>query len=123
MLSPTAVPDPTGGIFAQAQMRPRASEDELETLRDAAPGEVVALPSAKGEVLGQVFLMSGGGKGPAGKSRAKYKSESLIALLLVSLTIQRSSARTTPRDIANTESIARSYSMSSLTYLCLVTDL
>lgn len=39
------------------------------------PGEMVTLESASGfKVTGTVFLMSGGGKGPAGKSKAKFKS-------------------------------------------------
>lgn len=41
------------------------------------PGEKVVVAAENGEeVEGMVFLMSGGGKGPAGKGKAKFKSES-----------------------------------------------
>ncbi|RXK41408.1 hypothetical protein M231_01313 [Tremella mesenterica] len=75
MLSPLKTPglDPTGGIFAQAQMTPR-DNDSTEMLKDAEPGETVIRPSDEGEVVGQVFLMSGGGKGPVGKSKSKFKT-------------------------------------------------
>jgi len=70
--------DPTVGTFAQAQMSAQAKVlkvDELVT-NGAAPGEKVVLSNGEGhEVVGTVYLMSGGGKGPAGKSKAKFKSE------------------------------------------------
>lgn len=70
--------DPTGGTFAQAQMKAQAkilNVDELVN-NGAAPGETVVLSSGEGhEIVGTVYLMSGGGKGPAGKSRSKFKSE------------------------------------------------
>jgi hypothetical protein len=72
MLSPNAnIPDPTSGTFAHAQSQ--AIEQPV------SPGEVVKVVGEDGkEVLGTVFYMSGGGKGPAGKSKAKYKSESSL---------------------------------------------
>ena len=71
--------DATQGTFAQAQMKAQAKALKIDELVEngAAPGETVVLASDDGaEIMGTVFLMSGGGKGPAGKSRAKYKSES-----------------------------------------------
>ena len=41
----------------------------------AQPGEVVVLHGAgRAEMEGTVYYMSGGGKGPAGKSKTKFKS-------------------------------------------------
>ena len=77
MKSPNA--DPTGGTFAQAQMKAQAKILNVDELVNAgaAPGETVVLSAGEGhEVVGTVYLMSGGGKGPAGKSRSKFKSES-----------------------------------------------
>ncbi|WRT65496.1 uncharacterized protein IL334_002439 [Kwoniella shivajii] len=80
MLSPTQ-PDPTSGTFAQAQMT--LSEQPSKTLKisdnmdlgDVMPGEKVLVKNENcEEVVGQVFLMSGGGKGAMGKSREKWKT-------------------------------------------------
>lgn len=76
MKSPNA--DPTGGTFAEAQMKAQAKILKVDELvaNGATPGETVVLADEGGkEVRGTVYLMSGGGKGPAGKSRAKFKSE------------------------------------------------
>jgi hypothetical protein len=76
MKSPNA--DPTGGTFAQAQMQAQVKIYNVDELvnNGAAPGETVVLSSGEGhEIVGTVYLMSGGGKGPAGKSRTKFKSE------------------------------------------------
>lgn len=78
MLSPEAK-DPTEGTFAQAQLRAKTKILDLDELvtKGAVPGETVVLSGENGhEVTGTVYLMSGGGKGPAGKSRAKFKSTS-----------------------------------------------
>lgn len=78
MMSPNEA-DPTVGTFAQAQMSAQAKILKVDELvsNGAAPGETVVLSNGDGhEVVGTVYLMSGGGKGPAGKSRAKFKSES-----------------------------------------------
>ena len=83
MLSPT---DHTKGTFARAQaevMSPtrtfmvKEGEKGVEVEVEAAqPGEVVVLHGAGGaEMEGTVYYMSGGGKGPAGKSKTKFKSE------------------------------------------------
>lgn len=82
MLSPRTTADPTGGTFAQEQLKHNAKTLNIDQLFDnpdkvVAPGERVTLENINGdEIVGTVFLMSGGGKGPAGKSRAKFKSES-----------------------------------------------
>lgn len=89
MLSPRTTADPTGGTFAQEQLRHNAKTLNIDQLFDnpdkvVAPGERVTLENINGdEIVGTVFLMSGGGKGPAGKSRAKFKSESDSKLKLV----------------------------------------
>ena len=45
-------------------------------LDGVTPGDTVKLGSENGEdVMGTVFLMSGGGNGPSGKHRMNYKSE------------------------------------------------
>ena len=63
------------GTFAQAQ--DAAIGRTLDDVSAAQPGETVVLSGIGGtEMVGTVFLMSGGGKGPAGKTKAKYKSES-----------------------------------------------
>jgi hypothetical protein len=83
MLSPT---DATKGTFARAQaevLSPtrtlfvKESETGVEVEVSAAqPGEVVVLHGASGaEMEGTVYYMSGGGKGPAGKSKIKFKSK------------------------------------------------
>nr|XP_031863128.1 uncharacterized protein CI109_001607 [Kwoniella shandongensis]KAA5530200.1 hypothetical protein CI109_001607 [Kwoniella shandongensis] len=92
MLSPTTAnqlyvdgegtsPDPTSGTFAQAQMQftsatasaPKASLRIGEG--DVELGEREVVEDAYGkEVVGTVFLMSGGGKGAGGKGREKYKT-------------------------------------------------
>lgn len=65
--------DPTKGTFAEAQAQKTLSIKNLDG--EIAPGETVRVEDDKGEpIVGTVFLMSGGGKGPAGKSRAKFKS-------------------------------------------------
>ncbi|OCF34640.1 hypothetical protein I316_03682 [Kwoniella heveanensis BCC8398] len=81
LLSPRQTPDPTSGTFAQAQMRaPAASGKSLrlrvgENLENVLPGERVVVEDENGEeIVGQVFLMSGGGKGAMGKSREKWKT-------------------------------------------------
>lgn len=89
MLSPTRSPDYTMGTFSQAQdekLNPDLQAKTLSTKKDAEidelvsqaqPGETVVLASASGaKMVGTVYYMSGGGKGPAGKSKAKYKSKS-----------------------------------------------
>nr|XP_019012276.1 uncharacterized protein I206_03122 [Kwoniella pini CBS 10737]OCF51057.1 hypothetical protein I206_03122 [Kwoniella pini CBS 10737] len=88
MLSPTA-PDPTSGTFANAQITPSTAESEPPSksitvkkdgqidLGDVMPGEKVLVADEDGEeVMGQVFFMSGGGKGAMGKSREKWKTVS-----------------------------------------------
>ena len=77
MLSPTNMPDPTVGTFAQAQMTAQAEFYGLADIDPAVvPGNPVIITDDKGEgVVGTVFLMSGGGKGLAGKSAAKFKSK------------------------------------------------
>lgn len=73
----TSSPDPTNGTFAAAQARvPLAlAQPELLTLSgnvtDITAGDAVALDA---EHVGFVYKMSGGGKGPAGKSRQKYRT-------------------------------------------------
>ncbi|OCF78125.1 hypothetical protein I204_00061 [Kwoniella mangroviensis CBS 8886] len=79
-------PDPTSGTFAQAQMTPstatdfprktvKVNEDGGMDLGDVMPGEKVLIEDENGEeVVGQVFFMSGGGKGAMGKSREKWKT-------------------------------------------------
>ncbi|WVF66858.1 hypothetical protein IAT40_001601 [Kwoniella sp. CBS 6097] len=81
LLSPRQTPDPTSGTFAQAQMRAPASNGKSLRLRDGEdldnvmPGERVVVEDENGqEVVGQIFLMSGGGKGAMGKSREKWKT-------------------------------------------------
>ncbi|WVQ94468.1 hypothetical protein IAU59_001547 [Kwoniella sp. CBS 9459] len=81
MLSPRQTPDPTSGTFAQAQMRPPANTGktirlrEGEDLSNVMPGERVVVEDENGqEVVGQIFMMSGGGKGAMGKSREKWKT-------------------------------------------------
>lgn len=72
-MSPTKSPDYTMGTFAHAQ---DAAIGNLD-VSAAQPGETVVLSGVGGnEMVGTVYYMSGGGKGPAGKSKAKYKSES-----------------------------------------------
>jgi hypothetical protein len=65
--------DPTKGTFAEAQAQKTLSIKNLDG--EIAPGETVRVEDDNGApIVGTVFLMSGGGKGPAGKSRAKFKS-------------------------------------------------
>nr|XP_019050179.1 hypothetical protein I302_00603 [Kwoniella bestiolae CBS 10118]OCF29109.1 hypothetical protein I302_00603 [Kwoniella bestiolae CBS 10118] len=85
MLSPNQ-PDPTSGTFAHAQMTLstasdypkktlKVNEDGGMDLGDVMPGEKVLIEDENGEeVVGQVFFMSGGGKGAMGKSREKWKT-------------------------------------------------
>lgn len=62
------------GTFAQAQ--DAALGKTLDDVTAAQPGETVVLSGIGGrELVGTVYLMSGGGKGPAGKTKAKYKSK------------------------------------------------
>lgn len=82
MLSPTRPTDPTSGIFAFAQQQICQVPKQLKVdsnrvdLDGLKMGERVVLEDENGqEVAGQVFLMSGGGKGAGGKGRDKYKSE------------------------------------------------
>ena len=76
------MPDPTMGTFAQAQLSARAKflgADDVD-LEGVAPGDTVKLGGENGEdVVGTVFLMSGGGKGPGGKNKTKYKSELAVS--------------------------------------------
>jgi hypothetical protein len=84
MLSPT---DATKGTFARTQaevLSPTRSvivkegEKGVEVeVGEAQPGEVVVLHGAAGDMEGTVYYMSGGGKGPAGKSKTKFKSGSI----------------------------------------------
>lgn len=82
MLSPTRPIDPTSGTFAFAQQQINQVPKQLKVdsggidQDDVEMGERVVLKDQNGqEVTGQVFLMSGGGKGANGKGRNKYKSE------------------------------------------------
>jgi hypothetical protein len=87
MLSPTKLPDLTKGAFARAQdevlsptrtftVKDGEKGPEVE-VGDAQPGETVVLTGAGGaEMAGTVYYMSGGGKGPAGKAKTKFKSAS-----------------------------------------------
>jgi len=89
MLSPTKTPDLTMGTFARAQdellsptrtftVKDGEKGPEVE-VGDAVPGETVLLTGAGGaEMAGTVYYMSGGGKGPAGKAKTKFKSELLL---------------------------------------------
>lgn len=83
MLSPAVAQsdslDPTSGTFAHAQQQRqqprRGSGESLAAGDHIEPGANVVVTNEAGEeVLGTIFLMSGGGKGPAGKSKAKFKS-------------------------------------------------
>lgn len=81
MLSPTVPtpgPDPSIGVFANAQQSAATHALTLQNLdlQDVVPGETVVLADQTGEdVVGQIYIMSGGGKGPAGKSKTKYRSQ------------------------------------------------
>ncbi|KAL1410232.1 hypothetical protein Q8F55_004237 [Vanrija albida] len=69
--------DPTRGTFALAQSTQPPTPLQVDTDMSAVePGGAVAVKdlTTGDEVVGFVFKMSGGGKGPAGKSRAKYKT-------------------------------------------------
>ncbi|WVQ73847.1 hypothetical protein IAR50_003428 [Cryptococcus sp. DSM 104548] len=85
MLSPTRPADPTSGTFAHAQAQfASTSHGPAKQLKMTADGvdlegvemgERVVVEDENGEeVTGQVFLMSGGGKGAGGKGRDKYKT-------------------------------------------------
>ncbi|ODO09290.1 hypothetical protein I350_02890 [Cryptococcus amylolentus CBS 6273] len=86
MLSPTRPADPTSGTFAhaQAQLASPTGNGPAKQLKVTADGvdlegvemgERVVVEDENGEeVTGQVFLMSGGGKGAGGKGRDKYKT-------------------------------------------------
>ncbi|WWC87679.1 uncharacterized protein L201_002570 [Kwoniella dendrophila CBS 6074] len=94
MLSNPSPPDPTSGTFAHAQMTPsieKTNDDNSflpkKTLKmnengkngmdlgDIMPGEKVLIEDENGDsVLGQIYFMSGGGKGAMGKSREKWKT-------------------------------------------------
>ncbi|KIR96488.1 hypothetical protein L804_06323 [Cryptococcus deuterogattii 2001/935-1] len=82
MLSPTRPTDPTSGTFAFAQQQISQVPKQLKVdsngvdLDGLKMGERVVLEDENGqEVAGQVFLMSGGGKGIGGKGKEKYKSD------------------------------------------------
>lgn len=82
ILSPTRPIDPTGGTFAFAQQQINQVPKQLKVgsngidLDVVEMGERVVFEDENGhEATGQMFLMSGGGKGVGGKSRNKYKSE------------------------------------------------
>ncbi|GMK56661.1 hypothetical protein CspeluHIS016_0305010 [Cutaneotrichosporon spelunceum] len=79
LLSPeTHTPDPTSGTFAAAQASALAQAQpaflQIDGTVQITPGEAVALQTEAGAELGFVYKMSGGGKGPAGKSRLKYRT-------------------------------------------------
>ncbi|BEJ06120.1 hypothetical protein CcaverHIS641_0306420 [Cutaneotrichosporon cavernicola] len=94
-------PDPTSGTFAAAQDSALALSNPVQPAQPApsqpaqpsqsaqqaqpallqidggvqiTPGEPVTLQTQAGAELGFVYKMSGGGKGPAGKSRLKYRT-------------------------------------------------
>jgi hypothetical protein len=76
---------------------------------EVQPGETVVVEDETGEeVVGEVYIMSGGGKGPAGKSKAKYRSEWHIDQSWSKL----SHARTSQTGTASMESTALSSSKS-----------
>ncbi|OXG71032.1 hypothetical protein C348_06909 [Cryptococcus neoformans Gb118] len=81
ILSPTRPIDPTGGTFAFAQQQINQVPKQLKVgsngidLDVVEMGERVVFEDENGhEATGQMFLMSGGGKGVGGKSRNKYKT-------------------------------------------------
>jgi hypothetical protein len=111
MLSPTFSPDPTQGTFAETHTRTLSIKD-LDG--EIAPGEMVVVEDEMGmEVVGTVFLMSGGGKGPVGKSKAKFRSKSSCG---DNADEQPSRARTTQRGTAHMETTARSSSESTFVH-------
>jgi hypothetical protein len=77
MLSPNAVLTPTAGTFALAQ-----ASAPIKNGNDQASinvGETVVVHDEKGdEVVGEVYVMSGGGAGLAGRTNKKFKSKFFI---------------------------------------------
>jgi hypothetical protein len=71
--------DPTRGTFAAAQAAapvPASLELNEVDIARLTSGEAIAVRDETGaQMLGHVFKMSGGGKGPAGKSRLKFRSK------------------------------------------------
>lgn len=72
--------DPTSGTFAAAQSAAPVPAplhlDDVDMSRIAS-GEAIAVRELGGaQCVGYVFKMSGGGKGPVGRSKAKFKSKS-----------------------------------------------
>jgi hypothetical protein len=70
--------DPTQGTFAAHQHESRKKTLSIKDVdeKGVAPGERVVVAAENGhEVEGVVFLMSGGGKGAGGRSKAKYRCE------------------------------------------------
>lgn len=70
--------DPTRGTFAAAQAAApvvplKIDAPDLAAVESGAPVEVTNGDTGA-ETLGYVFKMSGGGKGPAGKAKAKFKT-------------------------------------------------
>jgi hypothetical protein len=75
-------PDFTSGTFAAYQAEARRKTLTVKDVdeKGIVPGEKVVVASENGtEVEGMVFLMSGGGKGPAGRGKAKFKSKSFTS--------------------------------------------
>lgn len=80
--SESKLDDPTGGIFAARQIQAKRKSLSIKDIEEVgeSPGKKVVVEGQDGqEVEGTVFLMSGGGKGPSGKSKAKFKSKLSIA--------------------------------------------
>lgn len=76
---PRTANEPAGGIFAnaQAQLRAQAKMSSVQDIQEGKiqPGDTVLLGTEEGdEVKGTVFFMSGGGKGPGGNRKAKFKT-------------------------------------------------
>ncbi|CAK9783368.1 hypothetical protein CC85DRAFT_310320 [Cutaneotrichosporon oleaginosum] len=69
-------PDPTSGTFAAAQASALAHPAllQIEGGVQIAAGEPVSVQTETGAEVGFVYKMSGGGKGPAGKGRLKYRT-------------------------------------------------
>lgn len=71
-------PDFTSGTFAAFQAEARRNTFSVKDVDEKGiiPGEKVVVAIENGEeVEGMVFLMSGGGKGPSGRGKSKFKSK------------------------------------------------
>lgn len=114
MLSPNAVLTPTAGTFALAQATEPIKDGKDEEIINI--GETVLVHDEKGdEVVGEVFVMSGGGAGLAGRANKKFKSEIIPTCLCTDL--QPSSAETLLQTVhALTVTTALSYSGSFCRY-------